>query len=177
VPIRDADPGRDAAACLEIYAPYVSETPVSFEEEVPSLAEFAERMRAMQATHPWLVFEDEGRVAGYAYGTVHRARAAYRWTAEVTVYVAPSRQRGGIGRHLYGELFARLRAQGFQLAVAGITLPNEASVGFHEALGFEPVGIYRGIGWKLGSWHDVGWWQLQLRDPHDEPPGEVRGPS
>ena len=92
----------------------------------------------------------------------------------MTAYVDRSRHRAGIGRRLYSELFDRLRERGFQLAVAGITLPNDASVGLHRTLGFEPVGIYRGMGWKLGRWHDVGWWQLQLRDPHDEPPPELR---
>ena len=175
MPIRDADPQRDAAACLEIYEPYVRETAISFEEVVPTLEEFAQRIRATVATHAWLVFEDdEAHIAAYAYGGVHRTRAAYRWTAEVTAYVDRSRHRAGIGRRLYSELFDRLRERGFQLAVAGITLPNDASVGLHRTLGFEPVGIYRGMGWKLGRWHDVGWWQLQLRDPHDEPPPELR---
>ena len=175
--IRDADPERDAAACLAIYAPYISDAPISFEAEVPSLEEFTERMRATTRTHPWLVFEDDGEIVGYAYGTVHRTRAAYRWAVEVTVYVAHSRQRAGIGRRLFEELFERLRAQNFRLAVAGITLPNDASVGLHEALGFKHVGVYPRVGWKLGQWWDVGWWSLDLHVPADAPPEDLLPPG
>jgi L-amino acid N-acyltransferase YncA len=175
VVIRDADPDHDAAACLAIYAPYVRETPVSFEEDTPTLEEFSERIRAAVATHAWLVCEDDdGHITGYAYGGVHRTRAAYRWTTEVTVYVDRSRQRAGIGRRLYERLFERLRGLGFQLAVAGITLPNDASVGLHRAVGFQPVGVYTGVGWKMGHWHDVSWWQLELQSPRPEPPPELR---
>jgi L-amino acid N-acyltransferase YncA len=175
VAIRDADPDHDAAACLAIYAPYVRETPISFEEEVPALDEFRERIRATLATHAWLVHEDDdGRIAGYAYGGVHRTRAAYRWTTEVTVYVDRSRHRSGIGRELYLRLFERLRDLGFQLAVAGITLPNDASVGLHSAVGFQPVGVYTGVGFKLGHWHDVSWWQRELQSSRPEPPPELR---
>jgi L-amino acid N-acyltransferase YncA len=168
--VRDAMPDRDAAACLEIYAPFVRETAVSFEENVPTLEEFEGRIRSTTATHPWLVMEVEGRVVGYAYASQHRPRAAYRWAAEVTVYIDAHHHRSGIGRRLYVELLGRLRRQGFRLAVAGITLPNDASVGLHEAMGFEPVGVYERIGWKAGAWHDVGWWQLDLR------PGATAGP-
>jgi phosphinothricin acetyltransferase len=160
--VRDAVPGADAAACLEIYGPYVRDSVVSFEEEVPTREAFAERMRAFAATHAWLVLEGENGIAGFAYGSPHRSRAAYRWAADVTVYVAPHRQRSGIGRRLYSALLERLAAQGYQVACAGITLPNDASVGLHRALGFEPVGVYRRIGWKAGAWHDVGWWQCEL---------------
>jgi L-amino acid N-acyltransferase YncA len=137
----------------------------------------ATRIESGSRTHPWLVYERDGEVAGYAYAGVHRTRAAYRWTAEVTAYVAQSHQRAGVGRALYEELLARLRAQNFRLAVAGITLPNDASVGLHEALGFEPVGVYRNIGWKFGSWHDVGWWQLDLGEPQTSPPPEPLSPG
>ncbi|MEA2424297.1 MAG: hypothetical protein QOH13_707 [Thermoleophilaceae bacterium] len=128
-----------------------------------------ERIVATIETHPWLVYEADGQVAGYAYAGVHRTRAAYRWTAEVTAYVAQDRHRSGIGRALYEDLLDRLKAQNFRLCVAGITLPNDASVGLHEAVGFEPVGVYRNIGWKFGGWHDVGWWQLDLGEPGDPP--------
>ncbi|MFL5896742.1 MAG: arsinothricin resistance N-acetyltransferase ArsN1 family B [Thermoleophilaceae bacterium] len=175
--IRDAVPDRDAAACLAIYEPYVRENAVSFEDEAPGLEDFSERMRATLATHPWLVFEADGQIVGYAYGTQHRTRSAYRWAADVTVYVAPSHQRAGVGRRLYEALFDRLRRQGFHVACAGITLPNDASVGLHRALGFEPVGVYRRIGWKLGRWHDVGWWQLELLPADaDRPPAEPLEP-
>jgi phosphinothricin acetyltransferase len=126
--------------------------------------------RRMRAAHEWLVAERDGAVVGYAYGGVHRAREAYQWTAEVSAYVDRSAQRTGLGRVLYTELFERLRRRGFRLLVAGITLPNDASVGIHEALGFERVGVYTSIGWKSGEWWDVGWWQLDLGVPEGEPP-------
>ncbi len=169
--VRDALDARDAAGCLEIYAPYVRDTAVSFEERVPSAQEFDLRVRETSATHPWLVLEDAGRVVGFAHGSRHRARAAYRWAADVTVYVAPSHHRRGVARRLYGELVQRLRDQGFRVACAGVTLPNEASIALHRALGFEPVGVYRRIGWKHGAWHDVSWWQLDLA-PGAGPPHE-----
>ena len=113
--------------------------------------------------------ERDGEVAGYAYASPHHDRAAYRWATDVTVYVASEHQRRGVGRQLYQVLFELLRGQGLYVACAGITLPNEASVGLHEALGFQPVGVYRGVGWKVGEWHDVGWWQLQLLPPATVP--------
>jgi L-amino acid N-acyltransferase YncA len=174
--IRDAMPDRDAAACRDIYAPFVRDTSVSFEEQVPTVEEFRDRIRSTAATHPWLVLEVEGRVVGYAYASPHRARAAYRWAADVTVYVAPAYRRAGVGRRLYAELLERLRRQGFQVACAGIALPNEASVGLHRAMGFEPVGVYKRIGWKAGAWHDVGWWQLELSPATDAAPPEPLPP-
>jgi phosphinothricin acetyltransferase len=167
--VRDALPERDAEACLAIYAPYVRDTAVSFEEEVPSVAEFAERIRETLATHSWLVLEDSGVLVGFAYASRHRIRAAYRWAADVTVYVASSHHRLGVGRRLYSELLERLRERGFRVACAGVTLPNGASVGLHQAMGFRPVGVYRGIGWKISAWHDVGWWQLDLVPPEGPP--------
>ena len=179
--IRPADPARDAAACAAIYAPFVTGTAVSFEEIPPSPEQFAAKIAALRATHPYLVCERDGAVAGFAYGAPHRERAAYRWAADVSVYVAPAAHRRGVGRALYAALFERLRAQRFQIACAGITLPNDASVGLHEALGFEPVGVYRAIGWKAGAWRDVGWWQLRLQ-PWDaaasgSPPPEPLPPA
>jgi L-amino acid N-acyltransferase YncA len=176
---RPADPARDAAACAAIYASYVDGSPVSFEEAVPTAEDLAARIARTAATHPWLVSERDGRVVGFAYGAPHRERAAYRWATEVSVYVDPAHQRHGIGRELYEALFARLRAQRFQVACAGITLPNDASVGLHESLGFELVGVYRGIGWKAGAWRDVGWWQLRLLPPTDDdrPPPEPLPPG
>jgi phosphinothricin acetyltransferase len=160
--IRDAQPERDAAACAAIYAPYVEQTPVSFEERVPDALEMEARISSYAATHPWLVAENRGEVVGYAYACRHRERAAYRWAADVSVYVASNRRGEGLGRRLYERLFVHLRRQNFQVACAGITLPNEASVGLHEALGFLRVGVSPRIGWKAGRWHDVGWWQLEL---------------
>jgi phosphinothricin acetyltransferase len=175
--VRDAIPDRDASACLEIYAPFVRDTFVSFEEQVPTLEEFRERIRSTTATHPWLVLEDQGEVVGYAYASPHRTRAAYRWAADVTVYVAPSHRRAGAGRRLYAELLERLRRQRFRVACAGIALPNDASVELHRAMGFKRVGVYERIGWKTGAWRDVGWWQLELTPASDEPPPEPLPPT
>jgi L-amino acid N-acyltransferase YncA len=165
--IRPADPYRDAAACAAIYAPFVRDGAASFEELAPDASTMARRIASCTASHAWLVDERDGRVAGYAYGGPHRERAAYRWAADVSVYVDPAFHRQGVGRGLYERLFETLRARGMRMAIAGVTLPNDASVGLHEALGFEPVGVYRRIGWKAGAWRDVGWWQLQLA-PQDE---------
>jgi L-amino acid N-acyltransferase YncA len=175
--IRDADPDRDAAACAAIYAPHVEGSPVSFEERAPDAVELAARIRRVAATHPWLVAELDGEVVGYAYACRHQERPAYRWAADVSVYVAAARTGQGIGRRLYMELFERLRRQRFRLACAGITLPNPASVALHESLGFAAVGVSRGIGWKQGAWRDVGWWQLELAPAGDGPPPEPLPPG
>jgi L-amino acid N-acyltransferase YncA len=168
--VRDAEE-RDAAACAAIYATYVADTAITFETEPPSAAAMAERIAGAQRTHAWLVLEDDGDVVGYAYGSVWKTRAAYRWTCEVSAYLEPGRRRTGGGRMLYEALLRRLSARGFRVAVAGMTLPNEASVGFHRAMGFEPVGTYRRIGFKHGVWHDVAWTQRTLATG-DDPPAE-----
>ncbi len=160
--IRDVQPERDAAACAAIYAPYVEQTAISFEARPPDALEMEARIAGYVATHPWLVAEEGGEVVGYAYACPHQERAAYRWAADVSVYIASNRRGEGLGRSLYERLFVHLRRQNFQIASAGITLPNDASVGLHEALGFLRVGISPRIGWKGGRWHDVSWWQLEL---------------
>ena len=152
----------DSAGCAAIYAPFVTGTAVSFETEPPTAAQMAERIASCLRTHPWLVAEDRDGLLGYAYATAHRRRPAYRWAAEVSVYVRPQARRRGVGRALYGRLLNDLSRCGYHLALAGVTLPNAASVALHEAMGFEPVGVYRGVGYKLGAWHDVGWWQRAL---------------
>lgn len=162
----------DATAIAAIYAEYVRDTVITFEiEPAPDAAEFGRRLAAVGQRWPWLVAEDAGRVLGYAYAGEHRSRAAYRWDVDAGIYLAPAAHRRGLGRRLYGALFALLRLQGYYNAYAGITLPNAASVGLHEAVGFVPVGIYREVGYKHGAWHDVGWWGLRLQPlpPH---PGE-----
>jgi L-amino acid N-acyltransferase YncA len=171
--VRDADAERDAAACAAIYAPHVELAATSFEEQAPDAEELAARIRRIGASHPWLVAEGDGAVIGFAYACRHRERAAYRWAADVSVYVAADHLRQGCGRLLYEELLGRLRLRGLHVACAGITLPNPASVALHEGLGFVPVGVYRRIGWKLGAWHDVGWWQLELAPPG--PPSTMGG--
>ena len=167
--VRAADPERDAAACARIYAPFVEDEVASFEEVAPDAAEMARRIAQTSRTHPWLVLERDGELAGFAYGTQHRARAAYRWAADVSVYVDPAHHGRGAGRALYAELLELLRAQGIYTVCAGITLPNPASVALHESFGFALVGVYRGIGFKAGAWRDVGWYQLALRPPDDRP--------
>jgi L-amino acid N-acyltransferase YncA len=170
--VRDASE-RDAGACAAIYAPYVTGTAITFESEPPSAADMAVRIATALRSHAWVVLEDEGRVVGYAYGGRFQSRAAYRWACEVSVYVETGRRRTGSGRRLYEALFRRLAARGFRVAAAGMTLPNDASVGLHRALGFEPVGTYRGIGFKHGSWHDVAWAQRALADGQDPPPEPI----
>jgi L-amino acid N-acyltransferase YncA len=177
VTIRDADPGLDAAACAAIYAPHVETGATSFEERAPTPQQMAARIERVSATHPWLVAEGGGEVLGYAYACQHRERAAYRWAADVSVYVAEGRRGNGLGTSLYEALLARLRRQRFQVACAGITLPNEASVALHERLGFAAVGTSSRIGWKAGSWRDVGWWQLELAPASAEPPAEPLPPD
>lgn len=153
----------DAAAVAEIYAPIVVRTPISFEEEVPDAAEMRGRIRKTLETYPWLVW-DSRPIAGYAYATVHRARPGYRWSVEVSAYVREEMRGRRIARSLYAALFRILRAQGFHRAFAGIALPNDASVALHRNCGFEPIGVFHEIGYKLGSWHDTQWWQRDIGD-------------
>lgn len=152
---------RDAAACAAIYRPFVTASWVSFETEPPDAAEMARRIAEFGASHAWLVAEIDGDLAGYAYGSQHRTRAAYGTSCDVAVYVDPGHARAGVGRALYGALLPHLAAK-FHAAFAGIALPNDGSVALHEAMGFNPVGVYREVGWKLGGWRDVGWWQKIL---------------
>ncbi len=159
--IRDAT-DADAAACAAIYAPYVTDTSLTFELSPPSPEEMAQRITAAQLRHAWIVLEDETGVAGYAYGGTFRTRAAYQWTCEVSVYLEHGRRRRGVGRALYTELLPRLAKRGMNTAIACMTLPNDASVGLHRALGFEDVGVMRRVGYKHGAWHDVAWAQLDL---------------
>ena len=176
--IRLATPS-DAEGVAEIYGPVVRDTGVSFEEHPPGPAEIAERIRSTVPDFPWLVFDD-GKVLGYAYAGGYRTRGAYRWSVETTVYVHPECHRRGVGRGLYTSLLGILELQGFMTALAGITQPNEPSVALHESVGFELVGIYLKVGYKLGRWRDVGWWQRQVGDtarPHHmpRPLAEVEG--
>jgi L-amino acid N-acyltransferase YncA len=175
--IRHADAAGDAVACAAIYAPFVTGSAVSFELTPPSAEELAERIERYTTTHAWLVAENDDRVVGFAYATPHRERAAYRWATDVSVYVDSEHHRRGAGRALYRALFELLGRQGLQIACAGITLPNDASVALHESLGFEPVGVYRRIGWKAGAWRDVGWWQLQLGPQDERVPAEPAPPT
>ncbi|MGY2067145.1 N-acetyltransferase family protein [Blastococcus sp. SYSU DS0619] len=170
--VRDATVD-DAAACAAIYAPYVTGTAITFETEPPTVEQMAGRIARALDAHAWVVLEDDGRVVGYAYAGSYKERAAYRWSCEVSVYLETGRRRGGGGRALYEALFARLAARGYRTAVAGMTLPNEPSEGLHAALGFEPIGTYRRIGWKHGRWQDVAWAQRAIA-AGDDPPAEPR---
>lgn len=167
---------NDAPRIAAIYRPFCEDSAVSFETEAPDAAEIASRIERINCRYAWLVSEAGGTVAGYAYASPHRERAAYRWAVEVTVYVDERFRGKGVGRTLYTELFARLRRQGLFKAYAGILVPNPASQAFHEALGFTLVGIYRKIGYKLGAWRDVGWWELALQPAVDLPPEPTAPP-
>jgi L-amino acid N-acyltransferase YncA len=176
--IREADAAQDAAACAAIYAPSVEHGIASFEERAPTAEQMGARIQTTSAGWPWLVAELDGAVAGYAYGSGHHTRPAYRWAADVSVYVDAAHHRRGVARALYVELLARLSDQGFYEVCAGISLPNPASVALHESLGFRPVGVYREIGFKFGRWWDVGWWQRTLRArQRGQLPREPRPPS
>ncbi|SOD99684.1 GNAT family N-acetyltransferase [Spirosoma fluviale] len=169
--IRFAHPA-DAPAILAVYAPFITGSTITFEYEVPTLLEFASRIQTIQQQFPYLVAEEEGRVLGYAYASRHRDRPAYQWSVETSVYVHPSGHRRGIARQLYSMLFVLLRRQGYCNAYAGITSPNPPSELFHQSMGFAYIGTYANIGYKMGSWHDVSWFQrvLQPHEPNPAPP-------
>ena len=160
----------DAAAIASLYAPYVTGSSVSFETEPPDEAEMQARIAAGGDLYPWLV-ATEGRdeLLGYAYACAFRARQAYRFSVETTVYLAPESTGRGLGRALYEALLPVLEAQGYTQAIAAITLPNPASVRLHEAMGFAQAGVYREVGWKLGEWRSVGLWQRSLAPLSEEP--------
>lgn len=156
----------DADAITAIYAPIVQHTSISFELEVPTVEQMRERMAQTLQTLPWLVSEDaQGRVNGYVYASKHRERLAYQWSVDTTAYIREDARGQGIGKQLYGELKRILVGLGYCQAFAGIALPNVASVALHESVGFEALGAYRKVGFKLGQWHDVGWWQCSLQSP------------
>lgn len=155
----------DAGAIAAIYAPIVGDTIISFETVPPSVDEMRSRIVATLRRFPWLVSEDrEGRVDGYVYASSHRERAAYQWSVDTSAYVRADARGRGVGKRLYASLLPRLVELGYCQAFAGIALPNAASAALHESLGFEPIGVYRRVGYKHGAWHDVGWWQRSLRE-------------
>jgi phosphinothricin acetyltransferase len=162
--VRLADPQRDAAAVAAIYRPAVEGSHISFEESAPDAEEMARRMRDVLARTPWLVAVDAETVIGYAYAGWHRERAGYRWSVEISAYVAAEHRGTGVGRQLYDPLLSLLRRQRFVNAYAGIALPNPASVALHEAIGMRLIGVYEGIGFKAGAWRDVAWYGLRLAD-------------
>lgn len=161
----------DAAAVLAIYAPFCrSDSPVSFEIEPPSLDEMCSRITSTLEALPWIVCEDSaGRLLGYAYASQHKTRPAYRWSVDVSIYLSPESRRQGIGKMLYEKLFEILIDLGYVNAYAGVTLPNLASVGLHQSLGFVEVGLYKQVGYKCGQWHDVAWFARSLKEHADHP--------
>lgn len=163
----------DAEALLAIYAPYVRDTAITFEDTPPSLSEFRSRIGSILASYPYLVAEGEAGILGYAYASRFRARSAYDWCAEITVYIAPSAHRMGLGRLLYEKLLAILERQGVRNVYACIAWPNEPSVAFHQALGFAPVAHLNRCGYKLGQWWDTVWLERFL-GRHDLPPAPLR---
>lgn len=173
-PLRMATPA-DAAAILEIYGPIVRHTAVSFEVEPPSVDEMRARIAHTLTALPWLVSVDErGVVNGFAYAERHRERAAYRWAVDVTAYVRQGSREQGVGRRLCEELLRQLAQLGYCQAFSRIALPNEAGIRLHEALGFEPLGVFRKVGFKNGAWRDVGWWQRQLQELPSQPAEPAR---
>jgi L-amino acid N-acyltransferase YncA len=166
--IRIASPA-DAGQVAAIYRPAVVDAATSFEVDPPDAVVMARRIEATLATRPWIVLADSDAVLGYAYASAHRERAAYRWSVETSAYVHPDRHRRGIGRALYSALFGILTLQGYVTACAGITLPNDASVGLHRAVGFDRVGVYHAIGSKFGRWYDVLWMERRIATPAPQP--------
>lgn len=161
----------DYAACLDIYAPYIRDTVITFEYEVPTLQEFSERIRSITKTYPWLVCRYDGKVVGYAYASQYRGRIAYQWSVESAVYIHPDFHRKGIARRLYKTLLDILRLQGFLTVYAIVGYPNEQSVGFHESMGFKSFAVFKKSGYKHGKWRDTLWLQYELAEyppqPHD----------
>lgn len=164
---------EDAEEIAAIYRPFVTDTPVSFESQAPDADEMRQRIGAILPSYPWLVCDLDGQLAGYAYASQHRPRYHYRWSVDVTVYIHEGFRRRRIGYALYASLLALLPIQGFVSAHAGITLPNDGSVGLHEAHGFRQIALYPAVGHKFGVWHSVGWWHRLLQDPPAEPSNPI----
>ena len=172
-----ADPERDADAVASIYRPAVESSIASFEVVPPDAAEMSRRMAGILARTPWLIMEDGKAPVGYAYAGPHRERPGYRWSVDISVYVAADLHGRGLGRRLYDELLSILRRQGFVNAYAGIALPNPASVALHEGIGMNLVGVYERVGFKFGAWHDVAWYGLRLSDFVGAPPEPILLPD
>lgn len=159
----------DASVVLDIYKYYVENTSISFEYEVPTLEEYTQRIKTNTQKYPWLVCLSNNTIIGFAYGSTHRYRTAYQWSPESTIYVAPNCHAKGIGRTLYDTLFSLLKLQGYYNVFAGVALPNEKSIGFHRAMGFEEIGIFKNVGYKHGNWHHTHWFQLTLNEHKSNP--------
>jgi len=160
---------QDAEQICEIYSPYIQTTSISFETIVPSKEEMERRIENVSVNNPWIVFEEGKYILGYAYASKHRERAAYKWSVDSSVYLRQDYRGKGIGKVLYTALLSILKLQGYYNIYAGICLPNEASVGIHEYFGFKKIAHYNNVGYKFGQWHDVGWWELPLKQHLPEP--------
>jgi phosphinothricin acetyltransferase len=169
IAIRDVKPD-DVETIIEIYAPYILDGWTSFEEEVPDSQEMWERIEYYSDEYPWLVAEADNRVIGYAYANAYRTRPAYRWTAEVSVYISPEWHGRNVARQLYDAIFGLLQAQNIRQVLAGVTLPNDKSEGFHKKMGFAEIGVYSDVGYKFGKWHSVRWYEKTLNE--NDPPEE-----
>jgi len=161
---------EDSVPMLEIYAPYITDTSITFECEVPPVQEFAKRVRSISEIYPWIVCQIDGCLAGYAYASQHHERVAYQWSANLSVYIKNEYQRKGLARVLYTTLFELLGHLGYFSGLAGITHPNSKSEGFHSNFGFKQVGIFHNVGYKLGQWRDVAWYEMAIKEPSQEPP-------
>ena len=159
----------DAKQVLTIYKPYIENTAISFETEIPNLKTFTKRIETTSNFYPWLVYEENKKILGYAYATSHRQRDAYKWSVDVAIYIKEEAHGKGIGKRLYSKLFDLLMKQGFYNAYAGIALPNEKSIGIHEKIGFSKIAEYHNVGFKLGKWWNVGWWEMELLKPNSSP--------
>ncbi len=166
--------GKDAEGILAIYTPYIENTSYTFETEVPTMESFAERIDRYLINWPWLVYEINGMIAGYAYANRYRERTGYQWSVECSVYIHDDFQRGGIGRLLYAVLLDILKRQGYRNVYAVINLPNDKSVKFHESCGFKYFATYEKVGYKLGKWKDVGWWRISINDYTNEPAAPIK---
>lgn len=164
----------DARQILDIYRPYIENTSITFETELPTEEVFKERIRNCLVNWPWLVCEIDGTIAGYAYAARYRERTAYQWSVESSVYIHDDFQRKGIAKALYTALFEILKKQGFRNVYAVINLPNDKSVAFHESCGFTYFATYEQVGYKLGKWKNVGWWRLILNEFGDEPAAPLK---
>ncbi len=165
---------NDADKILAIYAPYINNTSFTFEADVPSVKDFADRIASYLDNWPWLVCEIDGKIAGYAYASRYRERIGYQWCVECSVYIHDDFQRMGIARALYMALFEILKRQGYRNVYAVINLPNDKSVELHERCGFKWFVTYENVGYKLGKWKNVGWWQLIINDFNHEPDPPVK---
>lgn len=155
---------EDSAEILDIYAPFITDSVITFECEVPTIEEFTKRIAKIQKRYPWLVCEYNGSIVGYAYASQYSERAAYDWSVDFSVYINPEYHGRNIGKALYFSLFELLKLQGFFNAYAGVAVPNAKSEGLHESFGFKPIGIYKKVGYKLGSWHDVKWYGIEIAE-------------